>query len=264
MNQSVPIITTYNTVANVPYTLELSLNYPYFRANLKNTGLVAQTFLNYEVMYREAVIETSLEMKNITVNQGTNPWITTGSIVAGGNTATVTNSGMLNVIASQNGTTPYLATISNGGNNANVSVSGNLNVVDSIGNTSLSSIVTNTSNTNNSVQTLINQGLGNGGYMWGLVTGPTTGLVNGAISSVINLTQKSSPTVTYMGSNSEVVTITIQYSPDNTNWFDSPQVFTQGSAGTFSLDTVSGAGYFRAILSNVVTTVDIFLAINHI
>ena len=164
---------------------------------------------------------------------------------------------------------PTVKITDSSGNNLNSS-SGSLNVNVVGGNVGISAnsaglaLDTSITTTNTKLQTLIDQNLDNGGFLWGNSGGPATGLVNGAISSVIDLTQKTSITITYMGNCSDACTISIYYSPDNTLWFKSQNVFTQALAGDFTSDTITGSGYLRAELSGVATTVDIVMAINHI
>ena len=58
MTTTSPLITNYPIIGNTPFVLELPLNYPYLKANLINTSANGQTFLNFEIIYREAVIQT--------------------------------------------------------------------------------------------------------------------------------------------------------------------------------------------------------------
>lgn len=241
-NGSIYTSVQYNSTAGTQFFEIINLQKSYITFTLKNTSTItAQTYLNFEVIYRpNGALSTFAQDVNV-VNTSAIP-------VADAVLNACVSSNKVNVVDS----------VLDGCVASNML---NVKLVSQVLGLALDTTV---QSTNTKLDTLIAQGLNTGAYVWGSASAPDTGLVNGDTSSIVNFTTKNNNTITYFGNASTQCTITIQYSFEGTVWFTSPQVFSiPAMGGDFSADTVSGAGYVRAILSDVATTVDITMCINH-
>jgi len=268
--------TTYLIHAGIQEEIIINLKYPFIKSTLRNMTSVDQTYLNYEILYRQSPVAIPLS-----ANVPSNIFDSVGDPISA-------EGGILKARLYDPSGNMYT--------NANpLIVGGNLNMYDSyghqiqavnncmqtaiydgagisIGSTGNALDVNIKSNTiglalESSIQTLINQNLNNGGALWN----GATGIANNVISDVIDLTQKSSIIYSFFGScvpdtvDTDSPSILIQYSGDGTTWFPSPNTIGLGvNGGNFAIDVISGAGYVSAVVTGLTTTCAITLILNHI
>ena len=67
-----------------------------------------------------------------------------------------------------------------------------------------------------------------------------------------------------MGSTSASCVLTVEYSPDSTNWYTSSNVVTAPLSSTFALDFNTAAGYIRLSATSITLTSTISAFINHV
>lgn len=295
MNTLNPIVNQYNTTANVPYVLELPLNYPYIKTYLINSASNNQTFLNFEIIYREQVIQIpqSETETNVNLNQvGGTPFhlgatgashslpvvITsdqgligiTGSVICnltkvgsanvvlgqtgavGSIPVTLANDRLVGITGSVNqGTTPWVSNITQV-NGSTLSL-GQTAMVNSVPVT----LATNQSNVN--VDVVSFPSTNTGGTLWSAnVTSNTN------TSAIINMTGAFKNTYTLFASTDNACTLTVQYSPDGSTWFNTTNVLILPLGASGVLDWQTSSGYIRLIASGIASTSIITSYLNHV
>ena len=86
-----------------------------------------------------------------------------------------------------------------------------------------------------------------GGTLWNAAS-----VIDGNASASINMTSKNIGINTIMGNTSASAKLALQYSPDNSNWFNTTTAII--TTGDFTLDFQSSASYIRLFASSIATT----------
>ena len=97
-----------------------------------------------------------------------------------------------------------------------------------------------------------------GGVLWNAVT-----VSNTNTSSSVNMTGCFKNVYTVMATSSDAAVLTVQYSPDNSTWFNTSNILNVPFASSLALDFYSSAGYIRLIASGIAATSTISGWINH-
>ena len=97
-----------------------------------------------------------------------------------------------------------------------------------------------------------------GGVLWTAAT-----VSNTNTSNTVNMTGCFKNVYTVFVTSSDAVVCTVQYSPDNSTWFNTSNILTIPLSSSLALDFYSSAGYIRLIASGIAATSTISAWINH-
>lgn len=134
---------------------------------------------------------------------------------------------------------------------------------DTTAQASLTTLVSQTSTLAGTLDSILSQGTNIVGYLLGTSTTDTT-CIDGDFSSNGNLLNSSIQVITCMASVSDVCVLTIQFSPDNTRWFDTNNIITFTSSGSASTTVIASIGYIRCRVNTTASTVDVTFVVNHV
>ena len=98
-----------------------------------------------------------------------------------------------------------------------------------------------------------------GGVLWNAAT-----VANTNTSPSVNMTGCFKNVYTVMATCSDAAVLTVQYSPDNSTWFNTSNILNVPFASSLALDFYSSAGYIRLIASGIAATSVISAWVNHL
>ena len=239
---------TYS-VATVNYTggaglvtNEVQLAQRYIYVTVRNSGTVNQTLLNFTLIYKtNGVVNVTNTTLNVadTVAEGY-----LGTLVSSGIHVTNTSLNVADTVAEG-----YLATLASAGVNVTNTT---LNCADTVAEGYLATLVSS------GVKVISFPTTNTGGVLW---NGSTVSDTNTSLS--VNMTGCFKNVYTVMAISSDVSTLTVQYSPNNSTWFNTTNVLNVPFAGSLALDFQTSAGYIRLIASGIPSTSIISAWINH-
>ena len=242
------------------FTTQL-LFHPWTKTTLQNTSTSDQTFLNYELIYRvhshvmDIANASLVTLQNVNIHDSYgNDLLSNG--VAGNallvdNSANIQPTDILRFGGFKVGLGQTVKGASMPVTLASDQTGINVNIAAQSAGLALDT----------SIQTIVAE-LGvpaPGGNLWSAAS-----VVNTNTSASINCSAKNIGIVSIFGNSSTASVLTVQYSPDNTNWFSSSHIITIASGGDFSLDFQSSAVYIRLIASGIATSATISAWLNRV